>query len=463
METRRVSEGLRFPQLPSLAHASGYLLPPLQKNKEEGKVTAHQVRSNQPNRRELLKQSALGVGALAGLPSLSQPLLAATSDSRIEALALLVLQRDREQRRVLKVISSTGKAGFADFPDLDYAPALGGVAKEHLIGANPSAVEAIWSTMRRVGVLCSHRTAVDYALWDLLGRETGKPVYELLGGPVRDRIRIYCYGMPPKQQLENEDAWRALSRDLAKQPGAVVKVDAWLVFERFGDRKAWEDTVYEAGGLMPTEENIAYNEMVFRCLREGTGDKVDLIHGGHGQCSAEGAIATCTPLEPHDLLWIEEPTSPTSSMDEMAKVAAATTVPVATGENLQGLEDFTRLIDKRAASIFNLSPPNVGGLTEARKIANLAELRGIQIAPHFFSYGPLTWVAMANLCMATPNVLILKANTLRENPPGPKGLNKNQFFKEPIQFDSYYFVPSGKPGMGYEYDEKFVVSRKRLA
>ena len=425
----------------------------------------HQARSNQPNRRNFLKQSALGMGAIAGLTSFEHPLLAAASEktSRIEALELLVLRRNREQRRVLKVISSSGASGFADFPDIDYAPALGGVAKKHLIGANPFAVEAIWSTMRRAGVLCSHRTALDYALWDLLGRETGKPVYELLGGPVRERIRVYYYGKPPKKQLENEDAWRALGRELAKKPGAVVKVDPWLVFERFGDRKVWEDTVYEAGGKMPTKENIAFNEMIFRCLREGAGDKVDLIHGGHGQCSAEGAIATCKPLEPYDLFWIEEPTAPTSSMDEMAKVAAATTVPVATGENLQGLEDFSRLIDKRAASILNLPPPNVGGLTEARKIATLAEMRGIQIAPHFFSYGPLNWVAMANLCMATPNVLILEANTLRENPSGPKGLNRNQFFKEPIKIDGYYFVPSGKPGLGYEYDEKFVVSRKRLA
>ena len=419
--------------------------------------------NTQTNRRNFLKQATLGASVLAGLPSLNLPVLAAGSGSRIEALELLVLKQNREQRRVLKVISSTGAAGYADFPDLDYAPALGGVAKEHLIGANPFAVEAIWSTLRRAGVLCSHRTAVDYALWDLLGRETGRPVYELLGGPVRDRIRIYYYGKPPKAQLENENAWRSLGRDLAKQPGAVVKVDPWLVYERFGDRKVWEDTVYEAGGRMPTEENIAYNEMVFRCLREGAGDKVDLIHGGHGQCSAEGAIATCKPLEPYDLFWIEEPTSPTASMDEMARVAAATTVPIATGENLQGLEDFTRLIDKRAASILNLPPPNVGGLTEARKIATLAELRGIQIAPHFFSYGPLNWVAMANFCMATPNVLILEANTLRENPTGPRSLNRNQFFKEPIQFDGYYFKPSGKPGLGYEYDEKFVVSRKRLA
>jgi 2-dehydro-3-deoxyphosphogalactonate aldolase len=425
----------------------------------------HQVRSNQPNRRNFLKQATLGAGALAGLPSLGHPLFAAAPNkaSRIEALELLVLKRNREQRRVLKVISSTGAAGYADFPDVDYAPALGGVAKKHLIGANPFAVEAIWSKMRQAGVLCSHRTAVDYALWDLLGKETGKPVYELLGGPVRDRIRIYRYNKPSRDKLFHEDAWRALGRELAKQPGAAVKTDAWLNFQRISGKKAWEDGGNEGGGKMPTEENIAFNEMVFRCLREGAGDKLDLIHGGHGQCSADGAIATCKRLEKYDLLWIEEPVAPTSSMDEMAKVARATTVPIATGENLQGLEDFTRLIDKRAASVLNLPPPNVGGLTEARKIATLAEIRGMQIAPHFFSYGPLCWVAMANLCMATPNVLILEANALRESPSGPKGLNKNQFFKEPIKIDGYYFVPSGKPGLGYEYDEKFVVSRKRLA
>jgi galactonate dehydratase len=423
----------------------------------------YQEMNHSANRRNFLKKATLGIGTLAGLPSLDLPLLAADSGSRIKALELLVLKQNREQRRVLKVISSTGDAGYADFPDLDYAPALGGVAKKHLIGANPFAVEAIWSKMRQAGVLCSHRTALDYALWDLAGRETGKPVYELLGGPVRDRIRIYRYGNPKPDQVEKEDAWRAIGRELAKLPGAAVKTDPWLNFERFTDKKVWEDTNDGTGARMPTEENIAFNEMVFRCLREGAGDKVDLIHGGHGQCSAEGAIATCKPLEEYDLLWIEEPVAPTVSMDEMAKVAAGTTIPVATGENLQGLEDFSRLIDKRAASVLNLPPPNVGGLTEARKIATLAESRGMQIAPHFFSYGPLNWVAMANLCMAVPNVLILEANALRESTSGPKSLNKNQFFKEPIQFDGYYFTPSGKPGLGYEYDEKFVVSREKLA
>lgn len=417
----------------------------------------------QTDRRKFLKQASLSVAAISSMPSMDQPVLAADLGSRIQALEMLVLRQAGEQRRVLKVISSSGLSGYADFPDLDYASALGGVARNELIGVNPFAVEAIWATMRRSGVLCSHRTALDYALWDLMGQETGKPVYELLGGPVRERIRIYYYGKPPKEQLESEDAWRTLGQKLAQQPGAVVKTDPLLVFERLGDKSVWEKSDEAGKGKIPTEENIAFNEMVFRSLREGAGDKVDLIHGGHGQCTAEGAIAICKPLEQYDLLWIEEPVAPTISMDEMARVAAATTVPVATGENLQGLEDFSRLIDKRAASILNLPPPNVGGLTEARKIATLAAIRGIQIAPHFFNYGPLTWVAMANLCMATPNVLILEANALRENPSGPKGLNKNQFFKEPIQFDGYYFKPSGKPGLGYQYDEKFVVSREQLA
>ena len=331
----------------------------------------------QTDRRKFLKQASLSVAAISSMPSMDLPVLAADLGSRIQALEMLVLRQAGEQRRGLKVISSSGLSGYADFPDHDYAPALGGVAKNELIGVNPFAVEAIWATMRRSGVLCSHRTALDYALWDLMGQETGKPVYELLGGPVRERIRIYYYGQPPKEQLESEDAWRKLGQKLAQQPGAVVKTDPLLVFERLGDKSVWEKSDEAGKGKIPTEENIAFNEMVFRSLREGAGDKVDLIHGGHGQCTAEGAIAICKPLEQYDLLWIEEPVAPTISMDEMAKVAAATTIPVATGENLQGLEDFSRLIDKRAASILNLPPPNVGGLTEARKIATLAAIWGI--------------------------------------------------------------------------------------
>ena len=104
------------------------------------------------NRRNFLKNSILGAGAFAGLPALDLPLFGADLGSQIKTLELLVLKQNREQRRVLKVISSTGIAGYADFSDLDYAPSFGAVAKKHLIGANPFALEAIWSEMRQAEI-----------------------------------------------------------------------------------------------------------------------------------------------------------------------------------------------------------------------------------------------------------------------------------------------------------------------
>ena len=115
------------------------------KNPRENSIsveqTQYQLITNSLNRRGFLKNAILGAGAFAGSPSLDLPLLAADSGSRIKTVELLLLKQNREQRRVLKVITSSGAAGYADFPDLDYAPALAGVAKKHLIGANPFADE----------------------------------------------------------------------------------------------------------------------------------------------------------------------------------------------------------------------------------------------------------------------------------------------------------------------------------
>ena len=140
---------------------------------------------------------------------------------------------------------------------------------------------------------------------------------------------------------------------------------------------------------MPTEENIAFNEMVFRCLREGAGDKVDLIHGGHGQCSAEAPIATCKPLEPMTFSGSKNRRCPPASMDEMAKVAAGTTIPVATGENLQGLEDFSRLIDKAAPRRYSISRRRRRSDRSPQDRHPGRDKRHPACAKHFFSYGPL--------------------------------------------------------------------------
>ena len=144
----------------------------------------HQDMKHRTNRRKFFKGAAFGAGVLAGLPSLKLPLLEADSGSRIEAFELLVLKQTGNQRRVLKVISSTGAAGCLNFPDLDYAPVLGGVAKNHLIGANPFAVEAIGQPCRlvsfvRIGPLSIMPCGISLA-------EKLEAIYELLG-PVRDQ------------------------------------------------------------------------------------------------------------------------------------------------------------------------------------------------------------------------------------------------------------------------------------
>ena len=358
-------------------------------------------------------------------------------------------------------ITGTGEIYAASFAPEVITAMASDIFQRYLEGQNPFQIEQF--CRRAHGSGFSHRpdpslqgvvSGLEMACWDIIGKALDRPVYDLLGGQVHDRLRTYTYLYP----RDDQDAGHFYNDPVASAEAALSYVKQGFTAVKFDP--AGQYTVFD--GRMPDLPALDRSAAFCAAIRDAVGDQADLLFGTHGQFTAAGAIRLAERLARYDPLWLEEPTPP-DMPEEMAKVAAATTVPIATGENLQGLGDFTRLIDKRAASILNLPPPNVGGLTEARKIATLAEMRGMQIAPHFFNYGPLNWVAMANLCMATPNVLILEANALRENPSGPKGLNRNQFFKEPIQFDGYYFVPSGKPGLGYEYDEKFVVSRKRLA
>ena len=174
-----------------------------------GVKTQPQARNEPPHQSPKLSQAGhLGDRCPAGLPSLGQP-TAEDLGSRIEAVELLVLQQNNDGG-VLKIISSTGVAGFADFPDLDYAPALGGVAKEHL-GANPFAVEAIWSSCAAPAF--SARTAPRWTMpfgTSLAGNRQARLRTARRPRPRPDRI--YYYGKPPKAQLENEEAWRALGR-----------------------------------------------------------------------------------------------------------------------------------------------------------------------------------------------------------------------------------------------------------
>ena len=160
--------------------------------------------------------------------------------------------------------------------------------------------------------------------------------------------------------------------------------------------------------------------------------------------TAAGAIRLARRLEPYDPLWLEEPIPP-DAPEEMAKVARATSIPVAAGERLATKYDFARMIECGAAAILQMNLGRVGGLLEAKKIAGMAETRHIQIAPHLYC-GPVVGAANIQLATCSPNFLILESIE-------DWGGFHSQILKTPIQFDSGYVVPPTAPGLGVELNE----------
>ena len=174
------------------------------------------------------------------------------------------------------------------------------------------------------------------------------------------------------------------------------------------------------------------------------GTKADLLFGTHGQMTAAGAIRLAKRLEPYDPLWFEEPTPP-DAPDEMAKVARATSIPVAAGERLTTKYDFHRMLAAGAASILQMNLGRVGGILEARKIAGMAECHHAQIAPHLYC-GPVVGAANIQVATCTPNFLIL------EGIEDWTGFHAD-ILTTPIRFEDGYVIPSDAPGLGVELNE----------
>jgi 2-dehydro-3-deoxyphosphogalactonate aldolase len=185
-------------------------------------------------------------------------------------------------------------------------------------------------------------------------------------------------------------------------------------------------------------------ERFAKSLREAVGMKADLLFGTHGQMTAAGAIRLAKRLEPYDPLWLEEPVPP-DAPEEMAKVARATSIPVATGERLTTKYDFARLLRAGAAAILQMNLGRVGGILEAKKIAAMAEVDHVQIAPHLYC-GPIVGAANIQIATCSPNFLILESIETW-------GGFHTEILKSPIRFEEGHVIPSTAPGLGVELNE----------
>lgn len=353
----------------------------------------------------------------------------------------------------LKLITDDGIEGVGEVYNATFGPQvvtqmIEDVFQRHVAGADPFKIEHLWRTVYGAGYtlrpdvsVMGVLSAVEMACWDIVGKATDKPVYELLGGQVHERLRTYTYLYPEHGEDAKSfyaDADRSAERAAAyiEQGFTAVKFDP-----------AGPYTVYDPH--QPSLEDISRSVAFVEKIRAAVGDRADLLFGTHGQFTPSGAIRLAERLAPFDPLWFEEPTPP-EMPEQMARVARQTTIPIATGERLTTKYEFQRVLQTGAASILQMALGRVGGLLEAKKIAGMAEAHYAQIAPHLYC-GPIEGAANIQLSACSPNFLILESIKQWD------GFYAS-ILKQPIIWEAGYVIPPSSPGLGVELDEEVALS-----
>jgi galactonate dehydratase len=258
-------------------------------------------------------------------------------------------------------------------------------------------------------------SALDIALWDLFGKATGQPVYQLLGGPCRERICTYntCAGYryvreKPRQEVSN---W-----GLSEAAGPYEDLDAFLhrpgelaedlLSQGITGMKIWpfDPHAEESGGHYITEEGLQKALEPFRKIREAVGTQMDVMVEFHSLWDLPTAQKIARALEEFEPYWFEDPIK-ADDLDALAEFASSTHVPVTASETLSGRAAFRELMEKKAAKIVMLDVSWCGGIGEAKKIATMAEARHLPVAPHDCT-GPVVFTASTHLSINLPNALV---------------------------------------------------------
>jgi len=297
--------------------------------------------------------------------------------------------------------------------------------EEYLVGKDPRQIEQHYQAMYRHQfyrggpVLCSAISGVEQAMWDIYGKSLGLPVYRLLGGPTREKVRVYAHSrgstfeeMAANAKQRVAEGFTALKTGFG---GSVKLVDTPAFIKR-------------------CVEQIAV-------MREAVGDEIDIGVDFHGKFSPATAIRVIKELEPYHPMFVEEPCLP-ENVDTLVTIARSTTIPIATGERLFTRFGFREAIEKQAASIFQPDLSHAGGIFECRKIAAMAETYYAGIAPHC-PLGPISLAAGIQLDASIPNFVCQEHVSLGEG-----------YLKQPFVIENGHVdLPTG-PGLGIEVDEE---------
>jgi galactonate dehydratase len=337
-------------------------------------------------------------------------------------------------------IEGVGEVYAATFGPKIIAAMIEDVFVRRFAGRDPFQIEALWrdsygSTLRPDVSLMSVVSGLEMACWDIIGKAVDQPVYRLLGGKVHERLRSYTYLYPADG--EGDDFYHDPDRSASRAAEYVKLGFTGLKFDPTGGYSVFDPR-------QPTQEQLERTVTLVRKVREAVGNGADLLLGTHGQFTTSGAVRLAKQLERYDPLWFEEPVPP-EMPEEMAKVARATSIPIATGERLTTKYEFARVLASGAANIIQMNLGRVGGLLEAKKVAAIAEVHYAQIAPHLYC-GPVVGAANIQIATCTPNFLILESIQ-------QWGGFHAEILKQPIRWEEGYVIPPTGPGLGVELDE----------
>ena len=336
-------------------------------------------------------------------------------------------------------IEGVGEVYAATFHPEVMKVAIQDVFDRYLKGYDPHHVERFYReafssgfTQRPDLTMMGVFSGLEMACWDIIGKAANKPVYELIGGKVNEKLRSYTYLYPENSLGEYDYDNIELAVECAiknMEQGFTA-----LKFDPTGPYSAYS-------GHQISLEALDKSASFCARIREAVGNKCDLLFGTHGQMCVSSAIRLAKRLEPFDPLWFEEPVPPGQN-EAMARVAAKTSIPVATGERLTTKYEFHDVLRHNAASILQMNLGRVGGILEAKKIASMAEVHYAQIAPHLYN-GPIGAAASIQLAVATPNFLIQESIMTWDGFHADVLENK-------IEWDKGCIIPSEKPGLGVE-------------
>lgn len=347
---------------------------------------------------------------------------------------------------LVKVTTDTGITGWGECYASSVGPeAMGHVIRDvfdrHMAGESPENIELMFRrayssgfTQRPDLTVMGAFAGLEIACWDILGKARERPVWALLGGQMNDRIRAYTY-LYPLPQHDMTAFWT--SPEMAGEAAADCMARGYTAvkFDPAGPYTM-------RGGHMPGMRDISMSVAFCKAIREAVGDRADLLFGTHGQFTTAGAIRLGQALEPYSPLWFEEPIPP-DAVGEMAKVARAVRIPVATGERLTTKVEFAEVLRQGAAEILQPALGRAGGIWEMKKVAAIAEVHNAQMAPHLYA-GPVEWAANVHLAASIPNILMCETI---ETP------FHDALIKGGIQVEDGFITPPEAPGLGIEVDE----------